>query len=287
MRKLSKIFDSLQGSTHWRWWVEYYRYIGKSLLLSYNNDERSEKMDNKKVHKKIKWRKIKDAVVDKWLFVIMIIITFIFVISPYWLKWEVLENEVSYFLQPLKVEGYKSSYIEMLGALVGTFLAISGALWTQRRDEIKKEKQIIKEAAIIIYYDFKFAFEDIFKFENAYACIKPGTVNRYDDLAYFIKYRKSINIYLDSNWFSNVAKLCGILSADEIKQIYKIYGDLETIKSIFKQKDEEIDLSMAHRVYYLIQSDLCKLIIEPKIETLHLDINEQLMTKLNLIATGE
>ena len=97
MRKLSKIFDSLQGSTHWRWWVEYYRYIGKSLLLSYNNDERSEKMDNKKVHKKIKWRKIKDAVVDKWLFVIMIIITFIFVISPYWLKWEVLENEVSYF----------------------------------------------------------------------------------------------------------------------------------------------------------------------------------------------
>lgn len=244
-------------------------------------------MKMKKICKNIKWNKIKDIIVEKWLFFTIIIITFIFVSSPYWLKWGNFSKEVSYFLQPLKTEGYKSSYIEMLGALLGTFLAISGALWTQRRDEIKREKQKIKETAVIIYYDFKFAFDDLFKFENAYACISPGIENEYDDVKYFIKYKRNINIYLDSNWISNVAKLCNILSADEIKQIYKIYGDLETIKSIFNQKDEDIDIRMAHKVYNLIQSDLCKLIVEPRIETLHRDINEKLMLKLKSIATGE
>ena len=78
----------------------------------------------------------------------MIIVTVIFVTSPVLLKNEWIYKWISSLLSPLKQEGYKSSYIETIGALLGTFLAISGALWTQRRIDRKKRKEHSKRTYI-------------------------------------------------------------------------------------------------------------------------------------------
>lgn len=232
-------------------------------------------------------KKAMDYFVEIVLFLIVSIITVIFIASPWWLECDSLSSGVSNILDTLKTEGYKTTYIETMGAILGTFLAISAALWTQRRENKRQEQNIIKEAAVIVYYDFKFVFEDLFKFEKAYACIKPGIENEYDDLEYFLKYKSTIKIYIDSNWIANVAKLCNVLSAEEIKQIYKIYGDLETVKEVFDRGDEDIDSSTARKIYNLIQCDLCTLTLAPSIKVSHNIVNEKLMKRLETMALGE
>ena len=228
-----------------------------------------------------------DYIIENVLFFIIVIITGIFISSPWWLESDNLSSEVSNILDTLKTEGYKTTYIESLGAMLGTFLAISSTLWTQRRENKRQKQNIIKEAAVIVYYDFKFVFEDLFEFEKAYACIRPGVENEYDDLGYFLKYKSSIKIYIDSNWIANVAKLCNVLSADEIKQIYKIYGDLETIKEVFDRRDEDIDHDTARKIFILIHRDLCTLTIDPGIEVSHNDVNKKMMERLEAIALRE
>lgn len=227
--------------------------------------------------------KIVRFIKDNKLFSICIFIALLFLISPLLLRIPWVESMVIYILFALKEEGYKSSYIETIGAIFGTFFAITGALWTQRKIDLKNENRIIKEAAVIVYYDFKFAFDDLFRFEYAYACIKPETDNEYDDLEYFLKYKKDIKICIDPNWICNVAKLCDVLTSEELKLIYKIYGNFETIKCVFEKADKEIDIIMAHRIYHLIHRDLCDLTLAPQIEVKHKEINGKVMNKLEVL----
>ena len=230
--------------------------------------------------------KIKKFIKDNILFSICIFIALLFLVSPLLLRISWVESIVTDILFALKEEGYKSSYIETIGAIFGTFFAITGALWTQKRIDLQNEEHKIKEAAVIVYYDFKFAFDDIFQFEYAYACISPETDNEYDDLEYFCKYRNNLKIYIDSDWICNVAKLCNVLSSEEIKQVYKIYGDFETIKCVFEKPDQEIDRKTAHGIYHLIHKDLCDLTLVPEIKAVHQNINEELMNKLEMLTKG-
>ena len=99
-------------------------------------------------------------------------------------------------------------------------------------------------------------------------------------------YRRGKKIYIDTSWISNVAGLCDVLSGEEIKQIYKIYGDLETIKSVFDKEDKDIKKKDAYRIYHLIHRDLCELTIAPTVEVNHQKINKKLIDKLEMIAKG-
>ena len=96
------------------------------------------------------------------------VIIVLFVLAPLLLKINFFNNATSWFLKALKFEGYKSSYLETVGALLGTFFAITGALWTQRKEERRKEKQVLREVATVIYYDFEFAYKNIIAFVLGY-----------------------------------------------------------------------------------------------------------------------
>lgn len=186
----------------------------------------------------MKLRKLKK---ENVLFFISFFIAILFFISPILLKCSWIESTVSCMLSSLKREGYKSSYVETLGAIFGSFLAITGALWTQRRIDLQNEKHIIKEAAVIIYYDLKFVMDDIEQFKNAYVFINQETNNKCFYLECFCNYWREHKIYIDSDWICNVAKLCNKLSNDEMKLIYKTYGDFETMKCAFEKSDMKID----------------------------------------------
>ena len=135
------------------------------------------------------WKFIKE---NPWFF-ISIVLTAIFIFSPLYLRCSWLSGMFSCFLLPLKEQGYKSSYIETLGAILGTFLAITGALWTQRRfekemqlkeeeKEAKREAENRRERFLIIYYDFRFVFDDIKNNMFFFQYKKTGTtVNLLDD----------------------------------------------------------------------------------------------------------
>ena len=100
------------------------------------------------------------------LFMIVSAISAAFIFIPLILRIEFVYNAVSWFLSPLGE--YGGSYIETLGAILGTFLAVTGALWTQRKiDEVQDRKEL-RESALIVYYDFEFVFNDVKRFMSRY-----------------------------------------------------------------------------------------------------------------------
>lgn len=227
--------------------------------------------------------KVKRFISENKLFFVAIVATVLFITSPLWLQISFLSKMVSCFLKSLNEQGFKSSYIETCGAILGTFLAVTGALWTQRKIDEKHEKSLVQESATVVYYDFKFAINALMEFEQAYACIGPGIDNGYDDVECFNKYRRGIDILIDGEWIHNVSKLRRVMSDEEIKQIYELYGVLENIKKIFRKEDSEITIHMARQVYNNIMTYLCSVTLSPEIEVKYSDKNKELLEKLERI----
>lgn len=192
---------------------------------------------------KNRWKNIKEWIIDNLLFLVIGMISILFITSPIWMNFEYLARIVSIFLLPLKKDGYKSSYIETMGALLGTFLAVSGALWTQRRIDSKKEKEKVRERTLIIYYDFKLVFDDVKKLMSEYqynASVKGNSFITSQDREFFKEYSKDFKVHIDQDWITHVASVSKLFTNEEIKKIYEIYGDFTTIKKIYDKPIESI-----------------------------------------------
>lgn len=218
------------------------------------------------------------------LFTIMIVIAFLFAISPLLLKISWIASTVSLWLGALNIESYKSTYINTMGALLGTFLAVSGALWTQQKENKVKEDAQLKEMAFMLSLELTTVINELLRFENAYAFISPGRNNNFDDVVFFIKYKKDIYIDIDDEWKNKVFKLSSILSHDEIQILYNIYVDLSFIKSVWDLDDRLIEKKDAHKVYNTIRNDLCASNITPSFKAEWKIENKEIVEKLNIFS---
>ncbi len=198
-------------------------------------------------------KNIKRFIMENPLFFSSIVITTIFIICPLLLRNNRLVYIVSEFLKPLRKQGFKSSYVETLGAILGTFLAISGALWTQKRFDIKEENEKKREHILIVYYDFFFVFQDIYLCMNNYMHRRGKIENFLSDKSLFMYSVKYLKIYIHNEWVSNVASIAKYFTDEEVKKIYEIYGELSTIKNMFeKNLDDitEIEMKNIFRIMY-------------------------------------
>ena len=71
----------------------------------------------------------------------MLIITALFLLIPLLLKIPFVSCVVSWLMDGFKISDYKSAYLEVLGGIAGSWLAITGAIYTQRKFDDEKEKQ--------------------------------------------------------------------------------------------------------------------------------------------------
>lgn len=191
--------------------------------------------------------------------VMLLILIFIIVlaISPIILRSDLADKLFSEMLVPLKSSEYKSTYVETLGALsgafLGAFLGVLGAHYSQLKHEEKDKQKEIKESATIVYYDFSFAIDETKANFNKAMETRIGSLpERSYHYPYYTQLQKFYNVRIDKDWIHNVAKLCHAMEDIEIKFIYSIYGDLETI---FDSLNKKLDDDEIHNVF-------CKIMIK-------------------------
>lgn len=128
----------------------------------------------------------------------------------------------------LRYAEYKSTFAESIGALLGTATAIIGALWTQHYFEREEEKKNDLTIARIIYYDLRFAFNEIrgkihiFAFSCGINFDEISYKTLYSNCAF--RYFHGYRVYFDNQWIHTVAKLPESFSRVDIDTIYHIYG---------------------------------------------------------------
>lgn len=174
--------------------------------------------------------------------IIVLIACLTLVFSPFLLEFESFRSWVQKKLFYLYQA--KSTYLEMLGAIVGSFLAVSGALVVQRIINKETERKVIKENALIIYYDFLLGFNDIKKLYLS-GNVQPLGVDlksgEYENVFKDIEKNTPIRLYFSNEWIKNVAIIADSLSKSSklyIERIYNMYGDLHTIKDLLEVKGE-------------------------------------------------
>ena len=91
------------------------------------------------------------------LFMLFWLLGIIFLFVPRILSYTPIYDLLSYFLSYLPSVEYKNTYISSLGGLLGTFMAVSGALWTQQHIDSQKDKKQTADNARLVYYDLRIA----------------------------------------------------------------------------------------------------------------------------------
>lgn len=81
----------------------------------------------------------------KYTYIAMAVITITVLIVPLLLKIPIVSGIISWVLMGLKDQEYKSAYLGIISSLMGSWLAISGAIYTQRKFDDEKRRGIEEE----------------------------------------------------------------------------------------------------------------------------------------------
>lgn len=223
--------------------------------------------------------KILKFVKSNFLFAFFISLAIVFIISPILLRVPMLKNGLLLLIEPLGQ--YKSSYIETIGAILGTFLAITGALWTQKRTDLKNEKKEQYKSVKIIYHNFYRASLTISKFVDKLIRSEEDYINTIDEdnLALFIKRKNEIKLYTSDEWLSNLTVVMPLLSKSEADDILELYFNFCRIKDIVEKDADELNLIEANEVFTLIINDVCHIEYET-VSGFHVCLNDKIIKVL-------
>lgn len=169
------------------------------------------------------------------LFGLSVVICLIFILSPLILILPKIGIAVSNLLSTLKTSDYKNTYIESLGSMLGSFLAITGALWLERRIKDKEDADQDAVNARIIYYDLYFAFKQIKEVLVESNKNSPqNTVLLPDEYRNYCKFAKEMRNYLvliDEHWIHTISALPDSkLSGNEREHLYQLYDQICNIR---------------------------------------------------------
>lgn len=192
------------------------------------------------------------------------------VIIPLILQIPIIKQIISFLFSFTDNIEYKTVYIELTGAIMGSFLAIYGALWTQREIDKKEDNARQKKYACIVYNDLKFAFNDLIKiFDITKSNYNLSEFNGNESAEKFCKTALGCKLHLSQNWISDVAQLNDVLPQTDIEQLYKFYGKLIDIDRAMQSGDSnEIRKLYVNDILWLVSGNsrkpnsYCELMLE-------------------------
>ncbi len=146
----------------------------------------------------------------------------------------------------------KSTYVEFWGTMVGTIIAIFGALFTEQHLRKSDDDAEDVKIALIIYYDLKYAVRDL---KNILEDTKKQGRNKDKDASRGMEQKlrevfvdKSRKLYFDKDWIEHVAIYSRVVGTKRISDIYDFYGALMDINrgvELSKNIGEFVDLDTA------------------------------------------
>ena len=129
---------------------------------------------------------------------------------------------------------YKIAYVELWGVIIGSFIAIYGTLWAQKKIDEKEKQEEYAKYACVVYYDIYFSCKELIKlFEDTKSKFCLDAINAEDAVDKLCQTAMGRNLLYNSNWIVDVAQLTTVLTEVEIKHIYKCYEKLENINRAF------------------------------------------------------
>lgn len=168
------------------------------------------------------------------LLIASILFVLVFVLSPLLLRIGVFASIVDSFFEPLRFSEYKEAYISASGGMIGSFLAITGALWVERIVSKDNSEQEIEKNALILYYDIKLYYDEV----SPLAIEMPrilGLSSKSEKEEKYVLYKNRIGVHIHSEWIELVAGLKSILDEDELKKIYFFYGNVVDMKRLIEK----------------------------------------------------
>lgn len=201
-----------------------------------------------------------------------------YIAFPKLLESEWFYNLVDRIFSGLKYSVYKSAFAENFGALLGSAIAIIGALWTQNHfnEEEKKQSEIRDMRAV--YYDLKYAVNEthqiIQNIVNASGLESAPTPECYsktihDHLIFSAQFdgipigistfKADIHAYrilMAEDWIKIVSALPDTFEEEEREHIYYIYGQINHINKAIDAYTNSLDIfflsAVYHRMYNLL-----------------------------------
>lgn len=193
---------------------------------------------------------------------VIIAICSILLFSPWFLENKFIREIIQYRLSFLRNE--KGTYLQILGAMAGSFLAISGALWVQRIINNDADEKKVRENALIIYYDILLGFKDIKKLYLCKFSEKYHRELKKDNIFNKLKEDVPSKLFFSNEWIKNVAIIADELSKKNklyVEKIYSMYGDLQTLKEFLdKENDKSFDNQLNKIASQIFSKDIINVI---------------------------
>ena len=152
------------------------------------------------------------------MFYSLIAIMAIIICSPLLIKFEYVRKLTNFIIVDL--HSMKGIYFGMLGTLIGSCLAITGALWAQKRINDNNEFESVKKLAKLIVFDLERMLK-LIKSSYISNCFKLDWVN------YKIK--------LNGKWDENILALSSYIKDIETEDLMKLYEDLYILSSFIEK----------------------------------------------------
>ncbi|MBQ3519157.1 MAG: hypothetical protein IJA31_07530 [Clostridia bacterium] len=184
----------------------------------------------KKDSNKVEERKFIAITVALWVIVLILV--------PVLLNITCIKQLFLYLISFTNSADYKIAYVEFWGTIIGSFIAIWGALYVQRKIDKNSEHSNQVKYAYVVYYDLRFALKDLNDICDE-AINKNNNFVKQLDVYNFYQSAKGRKIHLNPKWIADVAQLNGVFSDDEIEQIYTYYGKLVDIDRAFQSESLE------------------------------------------------
>lgn len=193
-------------------------------------------------------------------FTIMCVITATFIILPLVMKIPFVSDFIAWLMSALRYQEYKSAYLGLIGGLVGSWLAITGAIYTQQKFDTEKkleddlterlEEQEKADKAYIMCKEF--LFNEIRRNHKAILVADGGFLNSIKNGAsnwnYDGKGKYSLN-----NWFAIREKVLNdnFECARKLMKLYQYYEFLFDFAGTAKEAGDvsRLDFSVYMDIY--------------------------------------